>query len=375
MENPFARVKGVVLDAKLGIRFGGFRIDPSLPHVHSMSTRTTTTTLSMEGIELSRFSSPASTHLPSGAMTQSEMEQPVPSLASTTNDVLDTAASHGAALELDGSGTGKERFEALDSYPDGGLEAWLQVFYCAACMSVCVGGQGVMQEALKDLGPSVSWIGSIQAAFAIPIMRLVGAYGPRKVAIVGAFIASSGPFLASFCSKSFTGLLITEGLIFGIGQSLIFFPAATLPSSYFQKRRHMATGLTYAGGRIGGAGFSLLSSVLLRRWGVAWSLSSRLPTKPLRGGGPAVDWSVSRPSLFSQLIGDGKAGYILAAAGGAGAGYAAFRPAIFYAGALARTPNSNRKEIFWVCSLGSVFACGLMCCVRVIESKDLKKRV
>ncbi|KDE08182.1 hypothetical protein MVLG_01661 [Microbotryum lychnidis-dioicae p1A1 Lamole] len=249
MEKPFARVNGAVLDAKLGIRFGGFRIDPSLPPVHSISTRATTTTLSMEGIELSRFSSSASTHLPSGAMTLSEMEQPVASLASTTNDVLDTAASPGATLELDGSGSGKKRFEALDSYPD---------------------------EALKDLGPSVSWTGSVQAAseaaFAIPIMRLVGAYGPRKVAIVGAFIASSGPFLASFCSKSFTGLLITEGLIFGIGQSLIFFPAATLPSSYFQKRRNMATGLTYAGGGIGGAGFSLLSSVLLRRWGVAWSL-------------------------------------------------------------------------------------------------------
>ncbi|KDE08181.1 hypothetical protein MVLG_01660 [Microbotryum lychnidis-dioicae p1A1 Lamole] len=51
------------------------------------------------------------------------------------------------------------------------------------------------------------------------------------------------------------------------------------------------------------------------------------------------------------------AGYILAATGGAGAGYVAFRPAFFYAGALA------------------LFACGLICCARVIESKDLKKRV
>ncbi|SCV69602.1 BQ2448_2622 [Microbotryum intermedium] len=338
-----------------------------------------------------------------------------------------------------------------------------------------------MQEALKDLGPSVSWIGSVQAAseaaFAIPIMRLVGAYGPRKVAFVGALIASSGPFLASFSPKSFPGLLITEGLVFGIGQSLIFFPAATLPSSYFQKRRNMATGLTYAGGGISGAGFSLLSSVLLRRWGVAWSLRclvlvylcitlpasylirARLPTKPLRGGGPAVDWAMFKdPRFVCMFFGISFAlfplfGFNLSSAlGRIGFGLGADRllgslnamilclfvfgtstmiiwpfatslaPLAVFAvnnGAVAgvysleyilvscylqgwttrpyNSPSLPRcggefvrygdVEITfgmmvsgWAggYALGApiaVFACGLMCCARLIESKDLKKRV
>ncbi|SCV71969.1 BQ2448_4663 [Microbotryum intermedium] len=219
---------------------------------------------------------------------------------------------------------GAKRFEALDSYPDGGAEAWLQVLGCSACLSVCVGGKGIMQDALSDLGPVTSWIGSIQAAstaaLAIPCNRLVAAYGPRKIALIGTFITSAGPLLGSFCSKSFGGLMVTEGLLFGVGQSLIFFPAATLPSLYFLKRRNLATGCTYAGGGIGGAGFSLLSSVLIKRVGIPWTLrvtalvyfaitfpasyfiKARLPRKPLRGGGPAIDWSLFRDPRFVFLF-------------------------------------------------------------------------
>ncbi|SCV69601.1 BQ2448_2621 [Microbotryum intermedium] len=78
----------------------------------------------MQGIELSRVSSHASTHLPSSAVTPAEMEQPISYASTTTTDLLDTAAFSAAALNgLNGGGGSDKRFEALDSYPDGGLEA------------------------------------------------------------------------------------------------------------------------------------------------------------------------------------------------------------------------------------------------------------
>lgn len=75
-----------------------------------------------------------------------------------------------------------------------------------------------MQEALFEAGvaPSstLSFIGStqatIEALFAVPISRLVAAYGPRRVAIVGSILAGLGPILAGSCSHSVAGLIITE---------------------------------------------------------------------------------------------------------------------------------------------------------------------
>ncbi|SGY24267.1 BQ5605_C019g09029 [Microbotryum silenes-dioicae] len=266
-----------------------------------------------EPIELSRVETAvSSSHLPPSTPT---------TLAESERGPLELASADLLPPQ------GAKRFEALDSYPDGGAEAWLQVLGCSACLSVCVGGiysWGIMQDALSDLGPGTSWIGSIQAAstaaLAIPCNRLVAAYGPRKIALIGTVITSAGPLLGSFCSKSFAGLMVTEGLLFGVGQSLIFFPAATLPSSYFLKRRNLATGCTYAGGGIGGAGFSLLSSVLIKRVGIPWTLrvtalvyfaitfpasyfiKARLPRKPLRGGGPAIDWTLFRDARFVFLF-------------------------------------------------------------------------
>jgi len=52
-----------------------------------------------------------------------------------------------------------------------------------------------------------------------------------------------GPLLASFCVNSIPGLIFTEGLLFGLGESLLFFSCSTLPSSYFLKRRNLASEL------------------------------------------------------------------------------------------------------------------------------------
>ncbi|GAA6058995.1 hypothetical protein JCM10212_001705 [Sporobolomyces blumeae] len=220
--------------------------------------------------------------------------------------------------------------EAFDSYPE---DAWAQVVGGFALFSVTVGGVytwGVLQDALVSSGiaPSstVSWIGStqatIQALLAILMVRLVASFGARTCAIVGSLCIGLGPLLASFCVHSVVGLALTEGLIFGVGQALIFFASSILPSSYFLRRRNIATGIVYAGGGVGGAVLSIIAGKLLQRLSIAWTLrvlaliftgtalpaalviKSRAPRQSFRTKGQIFDLSLLRnPSFLCLLFG------------------------------------------------------------------------
>lgn len=131
--------------------------------------------------------------------------------------------------------------EAFDSYPDAGVLAWTQVASAFALFFTTMGGiysWGVFQDALvaRGLAPSatLAFIGSVQVAleavFAIPFGRLVRAYGPRRVAIIGSLCTGLGPIIAGSCVDNFVALLLTEGLLYGLGAALCFFSVATLPS-------------------------------------------------------------------------------------------------------------------------------------------------
>ncbi|GAA5866484.1 hypothetical protein JCM8547_000639 [Rhodosporidiobolus lusitaniae] len=218
--------------------------------------------------------------------------------------------------------------EAFESYPD---DAWGLVAAIFVLFSTTVGGvysYGVYQDALVAEGladsSTLSWIGStqatIQAIMAVPNSRLVAAYGPRNVALVGSFFTFAGPVLAGFCTKSVGGLVVTEGLMFGYGQSLIFFAGATLPSAYFRRRRNIATGLVYSGGGVGGAVFSIIVAQLLQVMSLPWTfrtmgfifgalnfpaamyLKGRAPREPFRPSKKILDWSLFRDIRFVLLL-------------------------------------------------------------------------
>ncbi|GAA5930168.1 uncharacterized protein JCM15063_004733 [Sporobolomyces koalae] len=174
--------------------------------------------------------------------------------------------------------TNKEQF---DSYPEDAT-AWMQVAAGATLFGTSVGGiytWGVFADALVTAGVgdsnTVAWIGStqasLQAILSILVGRLVARYGARNCAIVGSVLLGLGPLLGSFCTTSLVGLALTEGIIFGLGESLLFFASAVGPSSYFLRRRNLATGLSYSGGGIGGAILSISVGKMLERFSIAWT--------------------------------------------------------------------------------------------------------
>lgn len=154
-----------------------------------------------------------------------------PSMSATNqiqlNDLSTANTSTRTSVDLDDdtqarlNKIGEQRSEAFESYPDGGRQAWLQVFCCFALFFTTLGGTyswGVLQDALYESGAAptatLSWIGSTlathQAIFAVPIIRVVGAYGPKRIAIIGSLLAGIGPIIAGSCSRSVPGLVVTE---------------------------------------------------------------------------------------------------------------------------------------------------------------------
>ncbi|GAA5973947.1 hypothetical protein JCM11641_001235 [Rhodosporidiobolus odoratus] len=239
--------------------------------------------------------------------------------------VIDGATDPRGDEGIDAVPTNKEAFE---SYPEG---PWRIVGAAFVLVSTSLGGVyswGVFQDALvaQSVAPSatLAWVGStlatLQAVLAIPINRLVAAYGPRRIALIGSILCAAALILASFCTRSIGGLVVTQGLMFGTGQGMVFFPSAMLPSQYFSRRRNIATGIVYSGAGVGGALFSIISSQLLRRLSLAWTfrimglliagcnipaalvLTSRAAKEPLRSGKKVVDWSLFRDLRFILLL-------------------------------------------------------------------------
>ena len=62
-----------------------------------------------------------------------------------------------------------------------------------------------------------------------------------EVCVAGGAIASMGVFFSIFSPNIYI-LVLTYGVVGGIGLSLVWMPTVTTPSYYFTKKRALATG-------------------------------------------------------------------------------------------------------------------------------------
>ncbi|KAJ2899539.1 hypothetical protein IWW38_000946 [Coemansia aciculifera] len=95
--------------------------------------------------------------------------------------------------------------------------------------------------------------------------------GPGPTVLMGGILMSLGLLLASY-SRHIWQLCLTQGVIFGLGVTLTWIPAASAPSSWFDKSRGVATGITHMGLGIGGLVFAPLTRFLLEKAGTGGSL-------------------------------------------------------------------------------------------------------
>ncbi|KAE9982923.1 hypothetical protein EG328_010470 [Venturia inaequalis] len=89
---------------------------------------------------------------------------------------------------------------------------------------------------------------------------------------IGAFLIFVGHIAASF-SNQYWHLLLTQGILTGIGHALLYNPVTTIANEYFSSKSvGVCTGIMAAGAGVGGVAFAPLTEVLLEKCGMRVTL-------------------------------------------------------------------------------------------------------
>jgi MFS family permease len=121
---------------------------------------------------------------------------------------------------------------------------------------------------IGTLGSGLTWSGSL---FINPILARLNVKGTKALCVTGVLCMSLGLGLASLCSQVWQ-LLLTQGLLYGIGSSLLYFPILSVAPEYFTAHRGSAMGFILSGSGMGGLIFSPLIRALLSAIGPRWTL-------------------------------------------------------------------------------------------------------
>lgn len=109
-------------------------------------------------------------------------------------------------------------------------------------------------DEFKESKSTTAWIGSLFIAVPLlsgPVMSaLVDRYGCRSMTILGGIISSLGFVLASI-STTLETMMITFGVIAGLGLGLVYVTAVVSIAYWFDKKRNLAVGLGACGTGVG----------------------------------------------------------------------------------------------------------------------------
>ncbi|KAK6464162.1 major facilitator superfamily domain-containing protein [Scheffersomyces coipomensis] len=171
-----------------------------------------------------------------------------------------------------------------DRFAEGGREAYtvlLGSFLGLTGVLAFVNSAGVVENYIQDvLLPDVqtSTIGWIFSLFNFLGFGLTIISGPVfdkigcKIPIaIGTVLLTLGLIFASLSTEIYQ-LILSYGILGGLGISLTFGPFVGVLSHYFLRRRAMAIGCAYIGGAIGGVVFPVMFRALFPKLGWGWTV-------------------------------------------------------------------------------------------------------
>ncbi|TFY52943.1 hypothetical protein EVG20_g10333, partial [Dentipellis fragilis] len=173
------------------------------------------------------------------------------------------------------------------TFPEGGLRAWLTVAggsMVVFCTFGAVQSFGVYQDYYTRISlnehtaSEVSWIGSFQVfmlfALGLPVGKLFDEGYFRETVVVGALIYLFSLFMLSLTQPhQYYQTFLAQGVGMGLGMGILFIPALSVTSHYFQRRRSLAMGCVIAGSSLGGVVWPIMLNHLLNeRAGFRWAV-------------------------------------------------------------------------------------------------------
>ncbi|KAI8320475.1 MFS general substrate transporter [Martensiomyces pterosporus] len=122
---------------------------------------------------------------------------------------------------------------------------------------------------------NIAWIGTMVSTVmlggSVATGPLTDRFGFRRTALVGTLICCAALIIASF-THTIWQLVLTQGIMFGIGAACIFSPSISLPAQWHDKYRPLATGIAVAGSGAGGMVFAEITQKLMDAMGYKWTL-------------------------------------------------------------------------------------------------------
>ncbi|KAF5337680.1 hypothetical protein D9758_013009 [Tetrapyrgos nigripes] len=199
-------------------------------------------------------------------------------LPSMKNDE-DTKPEHPRLSNLDSSA------ESIE-YPEGGLEAWLVIFGSFLALFATWGvinSYGVFHDYYSTVllpnssSSTISLIGALQLFFLYGFSPVVGRifdlYGSRILLPLGSIITVISLMLLSLCQVNQTyQFFLADGLLFGIGATLVFTPAVAVAGHWFNKKRPLAIGVMATGSSVGGVVCPIILQRLIPKVGFGWAV-------------------------------------------------------------------------------------------------------
>ncbi|KAI3618204.1 monocarboxylate permease-like protein [Moniliophthora roreri] len=122
---------------------------------------------------------------------------------------------------------------------------------------------------------TISWIGSLQLWIFFFSGGFVGwlfdIYGPKPLMSAGTlcFVVS---LMMTSISTQYYQYLLGQGILFGLGVGLIFYPSMASVSTHFVEYRATALGIAAAGSSLGGVMYPIMLQQLFEKVGFGWTV-------------------------------------------------------------------------------------------------------
>ncbi|KAK7467603.1 hypothetical protein VKT23_004656 [Stygiomarasmius scandens] len=131
----------------------------------------------------------------------------------------------------------------------------------------------------------------------------------RRFMILGLFLCVVGLLGAAFATKAWH-LILTQGVIYAAGGSLLYFPTVTYTFEWFSEKKGLANGVIFSGTSVGGVFTPIMIQTLLDRYGhrttlIAWAIGFLVvvtPCLPYLKGRMPVAQAVNPRSLDVKLL-------------------------------------------------------------------------